>query len=373
MKIVMVLGTFDFFHKGHINLLKQARKYGDYLIIVVARDKTVKKVKGAFSLNREDERLKTISQSGLADKVILGSLNDKYSAIKKYAPRVICLGYDQIFFVSNLRNNLNKLNLSETEIIRLKPYQPEIYKSSKLRAKMNLEFEDVAREINKHKNKKKSIILASFFKTGKGQYGEGDVFLGLAVPVSRQIASKYQETNFESLENLLKSEYHEYRLIGLLILIFKYEGGDEKDKKEVFEFYLKNLEAVNNWDLVDLTVPKIIGRYLWENKAESRKFLYDLVRSKNLWQRRIAILATFYFIKNKDFEDTLKIARILLKDEEDLIHKAVGWMLREMGKRNESFLIDFLDKHTLEMPRTMLRYAIEKLPPAKRLYYLKKK
>lgn len=366
----MIFGTFDIFHKGHINFIEQAKKYGDCLIIVVARDKTVEMVKFRLPQNNEKNRLKLIQESGLADEVILGSQMDKYAAIKKYKPAIICLGYDQKFFIDNLKNKLSEFGLDKTKIIRLKSYHPQIYKSSKLKQKL-LRFEDISREINKHKNKKKAIILSGFFKTGKGQYGEGDKFLGLVMPIQRDLAKKFIALDFIGISKMLKSEYHDFRMIGLLILTYKYEKADIAGRQKIYQFYFRNLKAVNNWDLVDLTVPQIMGRYLWES-GKSRKFLYKLVKSKNLWERRISILATFYFLKNKDFKDTIKLAEILLKDREDLIHKATGWMLREMGKRDEGELIKFLDKHYSIMPRTMLRYSIERLSPEKRSYYMRR-
>jgi len=371
MKKVMVFGTFDIFHKGHIDFLKQAKKFGDYLIVVVARDATVKKVKGQLPQNKEGSRARIIASNSLAERVTLGGLKSKYSIIRKYKPEVICLGYDQKFFIDNLREELKKINLEKTKIIKLKPYKPEIYKSSKLKNKIFMKFEDIAREINKNRNKEKALVLASFFKTGRGQYGEGDKFLGLMMPIQREIAKKFIGIDLIEIEQMLKSEYHDFRMIGLLILTYQYEKADMGLRKRIYQFYFKNLKAVNNWDLVDLTVPNIVGRYLWESEM-NREILYDLAKSKNLWKRRIAILATFYFLKNKDFKDTLKIAEILLQDREDLIHKATGWMLREMGKRELLALSKFLDKYASVMPRTMLRYSIEKLPREKQLHYMKK-
>ncbi len=371
MKKVMIFGTFDIFHKGHVNFLKQARKYGDYLIVVVARDKTVKKVKGEFPQNKETDRAKSIKISNLSDSVILGELKNKYGVIKKHKPAVICLGYDQRFFIDELKDELFRLDLEKTEIVRLKSYHPQIYKSSKLKNKI-MKFKDIAKEIDKYRNKEKAVVLSGFFKTGEGQYGQGDKFLGLIMPIQREIAKRFSMLNFSCIKQLLKSEYHDCRMIGLLILTYKYEKGDDKLRQKIYRFYLKNLKAVNNWDLVDLTVPNIVGRYLWERGGD-RAVLYKLVNSKKLWERRIAILATFYFLKNKDFKDALKLAKMLLQDKEDLIHKATGWMLREIGKRNLTELIKFLDKHALVMPRTMLRYSLEKLPEKQRLYYMKKK
>ncbi|MFZ2154296.1 MAG: DNA alkylation repair protein [Candidatus Moraniibacteriota bacterium] len=414
---VMIFGTFDIFHPGHINFIKQSKQYGNYLIVVVARDETVKLVKGSFPQNRENHRAGVIKESGLANEVVLGDLVDRYAIIKKKKPAVICLGYDQQFFIDKLRWVLDSFGLKKTKIIRLRSYYPNKYKSSKLKKDLRvchsichfdlveksqpqkkryisehlrsfdfaqddkrvspiknkiMKFSDVSKEINKHKNNEKALILSGFFKTGKGQYGEGDKFLGLIMPIQRDIAKRFSMLEFDCIKQLLKSEYHDFRMIGLLILTYKYEKADIKLRKEIYQFYLKNLKAVNNWDLVDLTVPQIMGRYLWESGAD-RKILYKFVKSKNLWERRISILATFYFLKNKDSKDTLKLAEMVLKDREDLIHKATGWMLREMGKRDLSALIKFLDKYATVMPRTMLRYSIEKLTPAERSYYLKLK
>ncbi|UCG45027.1 MAG: DNA alkylation repair protein [Candidatus Bathyarchaeota archaeon] len=216
-------------------------------------------------------------------------------------------------------------------------------------------------------NPEKARILSQFFKTGKGQYGEGDVFLGISVPEQRKIAKKYFDLPLNDLQELLDSEIHEHRLTALLILIHKYRQADSAGKNRIFRFYLKNTENINNWDLVDLTAPKIVGNYLLN---KDRSFLYKLAKSNNLWERRIAILSTLNFIRNNDFEDTLKISELLLHDKHDLIHKAVGWMLREIGKKDQEVEERFLIKHKIQMPRTMLRYAIEKFDENKRKFYL---
>jgi 3-methyladenine DNA glycosylase AlkD len=216
---------------------------------------------------------------------------------------------------------------------------------------------------------KKSKILQRFFKTGKGQYGEGDKFLGIVVPKQRMLAKKYQALSFGDLEKLIRSPFHEERLVSLLILTNKFQiTNDKLQKKEIFNFYLKHTKYINNWDLVDLTAPKIVGAYLMD---KDRSILYRMVKSKNLWERRIAVLATFQFIYFRDPTDTLKLAKLLLADSHDLIHKAVGWMLREVGKRcGEKHLRTFLDKNATTMPRTMLRYAIERLDEKNRTHYL---
>ncbi|HNW96324.1 MAG TPA: DNA alkylation repair protein [Candidatus Paceibacterota bacterium] len=231
------------------------------------------------------------------------------------------------------------------------------------------ELLELQKAIKKSSNKKKADVLQRFFKTGKGQYGEGDVFVGIVVPVQRIIAKTYQNLALLDIQKLLDSKIHEERLIALLILVFQFQEVDLKKRRIVFDFYLKNTKNINNWDLVDLTAPNIVGQYLLN---KDRKILYKLARSKDLWKKRIAIISTFTFIKNNQFEDTLAIAGILLNDKHDLIQKAVGWMLREVGKRNLGIEEEFLQKYYQKMPRTMLRYAIEKFSEKKRKYYLMK-
>ena len=226
-------------------------------------------------------------------------------------------------------------------------------------------IEDLKQELDSLKDHEKAQLLQRFFKTGKGQYGEGDIFLGIKVPEQRKVAKKYNLT-LEEIQELLNSNIHEYRLIALFILIDKYK---KENKEEIFNFYLKNTQNINNWDLVDLSAPNIVGEFLFN---KDRDILFKLAKSNNLWEKRISILATFYFIKNNDFEDSLKIAEILLKDKHDLIHKAVGWMLREIGKRDQATEESFLNKHYKTMPRTMLRYSIERFDENKRKFYMKK-
>lgn len=225
------------------------------------------------------------------------------------------------------------------------------------------------KELKESSSSKQAKILQRFFKTGKGEYGEGDIFLGVKVPEQRKIAAKFQDLSLENLEKLLNSKIHEHRMTALFILINQYEKADERGKKKIVDFYFKNTKNINNWDLVDLSAPKIAGDYLL-NKP--RKILYELAKSNNLWERRIAIISTHTFIRDDKFDDTLKIAKILLKDQHDLIHKAVGWMLREVGKRDQKAEEEFLKKYYSKMPRTMLRYAIEKFSERKRKFYLKK-
>lgn len=231
----------------------------------------------------------------------------------------------------------------------------------------------IVEKILSQRNPEKAKLLSRYFKTGKGQYGEGDVFLGLTNPEIRTIPSEYAKvTSFDDIEKLLQSEFHEVRLCGLLILVEKYHKSNESGKKEVFDFYLSNTKGINNWDLVDVTCPKIVGDYLL-NHQEEREILYTLAKSKNLWKRRISIISTFAFIRSNQLEDSIKLSKILLNDKEDLMHKAVGWTLREIYKRDKKLAIKFLDENLAQMPRVMLRYAIEKMPEEERLGYLKAK
>ena len=218
---------------------------------------------------------------------------------------------------------------------------------------------EIKKELSSKSNQEQAKILSRFFKTGKGEYGEGDEFLGIKVPETRKIAEKYSNADLDEIQILLESKIHEERLCALLILVKQYENKKTSDEehKKIFEFYLKNAEKVNNWDLVDLTAPKIAGTYLFEHK-ELIHLLEELAESKNIWKQRISILATHYFIKKKKYEQTLKIAEKFLEHENDLIHKATGWMLRETGKQNLRIEEEFLKKNYKKMPRTMLRYAI---------------
>jgi len=188
------------------------------------------------------------------------------------------------------------------------------------------------------------------------------------VPNQRQIAKKYKDLSLNEIQNLLSSKIHEYRLTAIFVLLYQYKRADQKDKEEIYRFYLKNIENINNWDLVDVSAGHIIGDYLLD---KNKVILYTLAKSKNLWERRIAILSTFGFIRKNRFEDTLRISEILLNDKQDLIHKAVGWMLREVGKRNQEVEEQFLKKHYQKMPRTMLRYAIEKFDENRKRFYLR--
>ncbi|MFA5071937.1 MAG: DNA alkylation repair protein [Candidatus Pacearchaeota archaeon] len=230
-------------------------------------------------------------------------------------------------------------------------------------------IDKILKELKSKKNPVDAGILSWFFKTGKGQYGEGDVFWGIRVPVIREIVKKFKEASLKDIQELLNSKVHEHRLTGLLILVEKYKTGE--NKKEIYDFYLKNAKNINNWDLVDLTAPNIVGKFILENKKE-RKILYSLVKSKNLWERRISILSTFTLLRDKEYEDTLKLSEMLLDDKHDLIHKAVGWMLRELGKRDKDVEIVFLEKYHKVMPRTMLRYSLEKFSPKEKQFFMSK-
>ena len=228
---------------------------------------------------------------------------------------------------------------------------------------MNTNATRIRKDLRASGDPARAKVMQSFFKTGPGQYGEGDVFLGVTVPQSRKIAKMHQAVDLDAVRDLLHSSIHEERLVGLLVLVHKHNSGE----KGVVDFYLENLHQVNNWDLVDLSAPCILGASLAD---EDRSLLLKLARSDCLWEKRIAIVTTLYFIRRNEFEDTIKIAEILLRDGNDLIHKAVGWMLREVGKRNASVLEKFLAAHYSEMPRTMLRYAIERLPEKKKKFYM---
>ncbi|MFC1993695.1 DNA alkylation repair protein [Chloroflexota bacterium] len=217
-------------------------------------------------------------------------------------------------------------------------------------------------------NKEYAARLGKYFKTRKGEYGEGDKFLGIQVPALRKIAKKYSEISIDEASELVKSQFHEERLFSLLVMVELYKRANDKDKKKIYTVYLSNTKFINNWDLVDASAGHIVGAYLL---TRDKKPIYVLARSDNIWERRISIISTSYFIKYNNFVDTLNIAEMLLGDEEDLIHKAVGWMLREIGKRDFELEERFLGKYYKSMPLTMLRYAIEKFPEEKRKGYLK--
>ena len=231
-------------------------------------------------------------------------------------------------------------------------------------------FIELKKSIKDSSDKKQSEILQRFFKTGPGEYGEGDVFLGIKVPVLRKIAKENIDVKLNEIVLLLNSAFHEERLVALFIMVQKYSKAGQEEKEKIFNTYIKNIEKINNWDLVDLSAPLIVGAYLFD---KDKTILFNYAKSKNLWKKRIAILSSFYFIKQGMFDVTLRLSKILLNDTHDLIHKAAGWMLREIGKRDLRTEEDFLIKYYKNMPRTMLRYAIEKFPERKRQLYLKGK
>lgn len=214
----------------------------------------------------------------------------------------------------------------------------------------------------------KAAASARFFKTGPGQYGEGDAFLGVTVPEQRAIAKRFADASFGDLEAMLADPIHEMRLTALLILALRFKKADEDGKKAIADFYLRHLDGVNNWDLVDSSAPQILGAWLLGKK--DRSVLYRLARSKSLWRERVSMVACQALIRAGDFEDALRVAAIHLGHRHDLMHKAVGWMLREIGKKDERVLRAFLDGHAATMPRTALRYAIERMSPADRAGYM---
>ena len=233
------------------------------------------------------------------------------------------------------------------------------------------DLNNLRKDLRSFRRPGKAKILMRFFKTRPGEYGEEDKFLGLMTAETRSVAQKYSDPPLNFITKLLASKIHEERVVAVMILTRQFKGSDLKGKKKIYDFYFKNIKGINNWDLVDGSAPTIVGDYLSLSNSP-RDILYKLVKSKSLWERRIGIMATFCFIKNKDFSDALKISEMLLDDKEDLIHKAVGWMLREIGNRDIKAEEGFLKKFYKKMPRTMLRYAIEKFPEAKRQSYLKR-
>lgn len=223
------------------------------------------------------------------------------------------------------------------------------------------------KELRQKQSFEKAKVLQRFFKTGPGEYGEGDVFLGIVVPELRKLAKAYVSLDFSDLTRLLQSPIHEERMLSLLILIQKYQKNAD-DRAFCYQFYVSHKIHINNWDLVDVSAPSIVGHYLFDRDSS---ILLRFAKSRHLWTKRIAMVSTFHFIREHEFDNTLKIAELLLYDQHDLIHKAVGWMLREIGKRDILIEKQFLDQYYTVMPRTMLRYAIEKFDEKERLHYLK--
>jgi len=234
-----------------------------------------------------------------------------------------------------------------------------------------MQSSDVRKALKFLANPVKAEFLKRFFKTAPGQYGHGDIFLGITVPEQREVAKEFIKLPLTEVMNLLDSKIHEERLTALLILTSQYKKAKDPEKEKIVKAYLKNVKFINNWDLVDSSAPKILGEWLMD---KDRSILYKLARSKNIWERRIAILSTFAFIYNGEYKDTFAIAEILLKDEEDLMHKAIGWMLREVGKRvSIDKLRSFLKQHATTLPRTALRYAIEHMDPEERKKWMEKR
>lgn len=234
---------------------------------------------------------------------------------------------------------------------------------------MRQQAEEIEREMREYIDPVKREYLPKFFKTGKGEYGEGDKFLGVVVPNTRLVAKRHKDAPFDVMAELLQSEWHECRLCALLMLVERFKKSDEKERKLIYDFYLSQTARINNWDLVDLSAPGIVGEYL---KDKPRGELYRLADSGLLWEQRIAVVSTYTLIKNNDFIDILALSERLLHHPHDLMRKAVGWMLREVGKRDEDLLVQFLEKYAKVMPRTMLRYAIEKFPEEEKKEFMKR-
>lgn len=229
-------------------------------------------------------------------------------------------------------------------------------------------LKDLIEDLQSVAKAKNVEILQKFFKTGKGQYAEGDVFIGISMPQIRNVVKYYNSLNFSELQELLNSEIHEFRMSALLILVIQFKKAKAEKRKEIYEFYIKNLHRINNWDLVDCSCRDIVGAYLFD---KDRSPLYRLAQTDHLWSQRVAIVSTWFFIREKQYDDTLKISEILLHHKHDLIHKAVGWMLREAWKKTGSHQVeDFLEKYASTMPRTALRYTIEKMPEPTRRYFM---
>lgn len=234
-----------------------------------------------------------------------------------------------------------------------------------------MDIKTIKKAIEAHKDPVRAKKSQYFFKTGPGQYGEGDIFIGLTTPIVRKLAKEFQAASFDTIKQLLYSPIHEERLLALIILLYKYPKKSSETQQKIFDFYITHLDQVNNWDLVDVTTPGIVGRYLYHHPNAIK--LSSLAASKNMWHRRVAMLACFYFIQQKSYKLPIAIATQLRNDKEDLIHKAVGWMLREIGKRDLALTKDFLNQYGPTLPRTMLRYAIERFAPTEKQYYMKLK
>lgn len=230
-------------------------------------------------------------------------------------------------------------------------------------------LKNIINELHSYSRPEDAQVLQSFFKTGPGEYGEGDIFIGVKMPFIRKVASNCLALPLADILTLLKRDIHEERMLALVIMTLQYTKGDDKTRSALHQAYWSHTKYINNWDLIDISAPHLVGKHLL---GRSRRKLYSFASSKDLWKRRIAIVSTLSFIKCGHYDDTLAISRILLKDREDLMHKATGWMLREVGKKNRDVLNSFLNNYYQQMPRTMLRYAIEKHSPEERSHYLRR-
>lgn len=245
----------------------------------------------------------------------------------------------------------------------------QIYESMNVSKSTENRVNGIAAQLTEAAIPEKVSVLSSFFKTGKGEYGEGDVFIGVKVPDNRKVAKRNADASPEVVEALLDSPVHEHRLCALLILVEQYVKGDASRKEEIYTFYLSHTSRINNWDLVDLSAPNIVGRHLLD---ADKTILRRLAMSYMLWERRIAVVSTLWFVRKGVLAPTLELVEMLLGDRESLMHKACGWALREVGKKDRKCLTDFLDKHASDMPRTMLRYAIEKFDKEEREHYMRR-
>jgi len=275
------------------------------------------------------------------------------------------------------RSSNSKKEEEEEEEVEIKTKDKKKASSSKTTSTPDKEItlSEIEEKIRSLGNKKKKVTqMSSYFKLGKGQYGEGDIFLGITNPLVRGVCKDvWQSTSLETASKLLESKFHEERFLALTILIEIFKKSNSDKKKEIFDLYISKIQFINNWDLVDCSAPHIVGKYLLdEKKMKELDLLYTLAKKDHLWSRRISMIACLTFIKDEKFDTAVDIATILLQDAHDLIHKAVGWMLREIGKKHKKTLTDFLDKHHKTMPRTALRYSLEKLNSKEKAHYMAK-
>lgn len=340
---------------GHVECVKVI--YDSSLISLASLCRLYFRSIDPLLVNRQGEDSGTRYRTGIyweddADAVIVGQVYDEVQlafstplAVEKYPLRCFYPAeeYHQDYLVKNpdgyCHISLSLMNFART-------------------------YSHIVRELRGYSDDEKKNVLPRFFKTGPGEYGEGDRFLGVAVPSVRKVAKKYRDASSDVLDALMESEWHECRLCALLILVIRFRNSPE----ETVRFYLDHTKGINNWDLVDLSAPYILGAYLVDRN--DRSILYDLAESSVMWEQRIAVVSTLMLIRNGSFEDTLSLAESFLDTGHDLMRKSVGWMLREVGKRDQGLLVDFLEKHRHEMPRTMLRYAIERFSPEQRRYFM---